>query len=315
MAPVRTIFFGTPEIAVPALLALAATTELVGVVCQPDRPKGRGLAVTEPPIKLAARTLGIDTHQPVKVKTGDLDEWMKALHPDVAVVLAYGRILPARVLAAPARGCMNLHASLLPRYRGAAPIQWAIMNGETETGISLMQMDEGLDTGDVYTMRRVAILPEDDAGSLSEKLAELAATVVREDLPRAVRGELPRVPQDSALATYAPPLTREHGKIDWHLGGARIVNQVRGLSPRPAAFTKASGRTLKLLGAAVGVPLDAAQAAKPGTVIRADRGGLWVAASDRAVIIERGQLEGKNAMNGTDLVNGRMVRLGDVLGS
>ncbi|HVW25835.1 MAG TPA: methionyl-tRNA formyltransferase [Polyangiaceae bacterium] len=311
----RTIFLGTPEIAVPALEALAATTDLVGVVCQPDRPKGRGLAVTEPPVKVAARSLGIHAHQPVKVKTGNLDEWIAALEPDVAVVLAYGRILPPKVLAAPKHGCMNLHASLLPHYRGAAPIQWAIMNGETETGISLMQMDEGLDTGDVYTMRRIPIRPDDDGGSLSAKIAELAAIVVREDLARAVRGELPRVPQDSAAATYAPPLTREHGKIDWARQSARVVDQVRGLSPRPAAFTALAGRTLKVLAASVGPPLDGAATAKPGTVIRADRGGLWIASSDRAVIIQRAQVEGKKAMSGTDLVNGRAVRLNDVLGS
>jgi methionyl-tRNA formyltransferase len=310
---VRTIFLGTPEIAVPALQALAANTELVGVVCQPDRPQGRGLAVTEPPVKVAARALGIDAHQPVKVKTGNLDEWMAALQPDVAVVLAYGRILPSKVLAAPKHGCMNLHASLLPHYRGAAPIQWAIMNGETETGISLMQMDEGLDTGDVYAMRRIPILPEDDGGSLSTKMADLAATVVREDLPRAVSGELSRVPQDSTAATYAPPLTREHGKIDFARDSARIVDQVRGLSPRPGAFTTLAGRTLKVLAAGVGVPLDGA--ANPGTVIRADRGGLWIAASDRAVVILRAQVEGKKVTSGSDLVNGRAVRLGDVLGT
>jgi methionyl-tRNA formyltransferase len=312
---VRTIFLGTPEIAVPALEALAATTDLVGVVCQPDRPKGRGLAVTEPPVKIAARALGIDAHQPVKVKTGSLDEWMAALQPDVAVVLAYGRILPPKVLAAPRRGCMNLHASLLPRYRGAAPIQWAIMNGETETGVSLMHMDEGLDTGDVYAMRRIAILPEDDGGTLSVKVAELAATMVREDLPLAVRGELARVPQDSSAATYAPPLTRDHGKIDFALESAGIVNQVRGLSPRPAAFTTITGRTLKVLAAAVGASLDGGDGAKPGTVIRADRGGLWVAAADRAVVILRAQMEGKKVTTGSDLVNGRAVRLGDVLGN
>jgi methionyl-tRNA formyltransferase len=312
---VRTIFLGTPEIAVPALEALAATTELVGVVCQPDRPKGRGLAVTEPPVKVAARSLGIDAHQPVKVKTGNLDEWMAALEPDVAVVLAYGRILPPQVLAAPRHGCMNLHASLLPHYRGAAPIQWTIMNGETETGISLMQMDEGLDTGDVYTMRRIPILSEDDGGSLSARIAELAATMVREDLPRAINGELPRVAQDPAVATYAPPLTREHGRIDFTLGALHIVNQVRGLSPRPAAFTTLSGRTLKMLAASVGARLEGAAAATPGSVIRADRGGLWVAASDRAVVIQRAQLEGKKVTSGSDLVNGRVVRLGDVLGS
>ncbi|HEX4336001.1 MAG TPA: methionyl-tRNA formyltransferase [Polyangiaceae bacterium] len=310
----RTIFFGTPDIAVPALQALAETTELVGVVCQPDRPKGRGLELAEPAVKVAARALGLEAHQPVKVKTGNLDEWIAEKGADVAVVLAYGRILPPKVLAAPKHGCMNLHASLLPRYRGAAPIQWAIINGETETGIALMQMDEGLDTGAVFTERRVPILPDDDAGSLTTKLAALAAVVVREDLPRAVRGELSAVPQDSG-ATFAPPLTREHGKVDWAASSKHIADLVRGLSPRPGAFTTIGGRTLKLLGAGVGPLLDADQVSKPGTVIRADRGGLWISAGDRAVVLERAQMEGKKAMSGLDLVNGRALRPGDVLGA
>jgi methionyl-tRNA formyltransferase len=298
---VRTLFFGTPEIALPALQALADTTELVGVVCQPDRPKGRGLELAEPPVKVAARALGVEVHQPVKVKTGNLDEWITERKADVAVVLAYGRILPAKVLAAPKHGCMNLHASLLPRYRGAAPIQWAIFNGETETGISLMQMDEGLDTGAVFTERKVPILPEDDGGTLAAKLAALAALVVREDLPRAANGSLTPVPQDSAGATYAPPLTREHGKIDWTSASQRIVDRIRGLAPRPGAFTTNGGRTLKLLLASVGPILAADQAATPGTVLRADRGGLWVSTSDRALVIERAQVEGKKAVSGDAL--------------
>jgi methionyl-tRNA formyltransferase len=313
ISPVRTIFFGTPEIALPALTALAETTELVGVVCQPDRPKGRGLELAEPPVKVAARALGIEAHQPVKVKTGNLDQWITERNADVAVVLAYGRILPPAVLAAPRRGCMNLHASLLPRYRGAAPIQWAIMNGETETGISLMQMDEGLDTGAVYAERRIAIAPEDDGGSLSAKLAELAAAVVRDDLPRAVNGELRAVPQDSAGATHAPPLSREHGKIDWATPARHIVDRVRGLSPRPGAFTTVAGRILKLIRTSVGPALGSQTTT--GTVVRADRGGLWVSANDRAVVIERAQVEGKKALSGADLVNGRTLRAGDVLGA
>src|SRR5689334_7222204 len=238
----RTVFFGTPELAVPALRELASTTNVLGVVCQPDRPAGRGLELREPAVKRAARELGIEVYQPVKVKTGELAVWVRARQPDVAVVLAYGRILPPAVLAAPRRGCMNLHASLLPRYRGAAPIQWAIMRGETETGIALMQMDEGLDTGPVYSERRTPILGEDDAATLSGKLAELAAVVVREDLPRAVSGELVAIPQDGSLATFAPPLDREHARIDWAASAPVIVNQVRGLSPRPGAFTTKAGR-------------------------------------------------------------------------
>src|SRR5262245_61527634 len=171
----RTVFFGTPELAVPAFRALAETTEVVGVVCQPDRPAGRGLRLTEPAVKRAARELGIDVHQPVKVKTGNLHDWLGERRVDVAVVLAYGRMLPKAVLDVPGRGCMNLHASLLPRYRGAAPINWAIARGERETGVSLMQMDEGMDTGPVFTMRSIEIGPEETAGELAARIAELSA--------------------------------------------------------------------------------------------------------------------------------------------
>lgn len=308
----RTIFFGTPDIALPALRALAETTDLVGVVCQPDRPKGRGLEVAEPPVKVAARALGVEVHQPVKVKTGTLDEWIRDRDADVAVVLAYGRILPSKVLEAPRRGCMNLHASLLPHYRGAAPIQWAIMRGEQTTGISLMQMDEGLDTGPVYATRSLSILPDDDAGTLSAKLADLAAEVVRIDLPRAVRGELSPVPQDHAAATFAPPLTREHARIDWGAPAKQIVDQIRGMSPRPGAFTTLAGRMLKILAARVGPALDAEP---PGKVVRADHGALWLATGDCALEIVRAQVEGKKAMGAADLVNGRALRLGDVAGT
>jgi methionyl-tRNA formyltransferase len=310
---VRTVFFGTPDIAVPALRALAASTDLVGVVCQPDRPAGRGLEISEPAVKRVARELGVEVHQPVKVKTGTLDEWLRDRKPDVAVVLAYGRILPDAVLLAPKRGCMNLHASLLPLYRGAAPIQWALIRGETETGFSLMQMDSGLDTGPVYSVRRLAIFPEDDAGTLGVRLAELGAAVIEEDLPRAVRGDLSPIPQDAARATFAPPLTREHGRIDWKSDAVSVTNLVRGLSPRPGAFTTLGNRTLKILAAKPGPSGEAVGV--PGTVVRADKGGLWIATLSGTVDLRRAQPEGKKPMSGPDLVNGRALRLGDVLGT
>lgn len=309
----RTVFFGTPDIAVPALRALASTTDLVGVVCQPDRPAGRGLELTEPAVKRAARELGISAHQPVKVKTGNLDEWLRDLAADVAVVLAYGRILPESVLDAPKQGCMNLHASLLPLYRGAAPIQWALIRGETETGISLMQMDVGLDTGPLFCERRLPILPEDDAGTLAARLAELASVVIREDLRRAVAGEFAPVPQDSSRATFAPPLTRDHGRLDFGTDAASVVNLIRGLSPRPGATTTFGGRTLKILAAKLGP--SGPPVAAPGAVIRADKGGLWIAAQSGTVEVHKGQFEGKKPLSGTDLVNGRALRLGDVLGT
>jgi methionyl-tRNA formyltransferase len=310
---VRAVFFGTPEIAVPALIALSEIAEVVGVVCQPDRPAGRGLSLKEPAVKRAALSLGLDVHQPVKVKTGTLHEWLAERAPDFALVLAYGRILPAPVLAAPRRGCLNLHASLLPRYRGAAPIQWAIIRGESETGVSLMQMDEGLDTGPVYKERRVPILSEDDTETLSQKLAELAAVVVREDVPAAVRGDLVAKPQDSSLMTLAPPLTREHGVVDWLRSPTEIVNLVRGLAPRPGAQTRVRGHTLKILSAKVGP--KSTDGGAPGRIVRADKGGVFVTAGDGIVELLRAQLEGRKPATGADLVNGRALALGDTLGT
>jgi len=310
---VRTVFFGTPDIAVPSLLALAEVSEVVGVVCQPDRPAGRGLELAVPAVKKAAIDLGIDVHQPVKVKTGNLDEWIRERAPDLGVVLAYGRILPRKVLDAPRLGCVNLHASLLPAYRGAAPIQWAIINGETETGISLMQMDEGLDTGPVLSTAKLRIEPRDDSGTLSARLAELAAEVVRRDLPRLVGGELSPVAQDEARATLAPPLTRDHGRVDWARNSREIENLVRGLAPKPGAFTTHSGKLLKLL--AVARTEAAPRGEKPGTIARADKGGAFVATGDGAVELLVAQMEGKRPLSGRDLVNGRMLKQRDVLGT
>src|SRR5689334_20250065 len=186
----RAVFFGTPELAVPSLRALSEVSEVVGVVCQPDRPAGRGLELRQPAVKRVALELGLTVYQPEKVRTGELANWLLERDLDVALVLAYGRILPKPVLEAPRRGCVNLHASLLPRYRGAAPIQWAIVRGEQQTGISLMQMDEGLDSGPVYSRHEIGIGPDETGAELAARLSELAAQVVRADLARVVKGEL-----------------------------------------------------------------------------------------------------------------------------
>jgi methionyl-tRNA formyltransferase len=307
----RSVFFGTPEIAVPALRALAETSELVGVVCQPDRPKGRGLEVQEPFTKRVARELGIEVHQPLKVKTGTLDQWLLERSVDVAVVLAYGRILPEPVLLAPRHGCMNLHASLLPKYRGAAPIAWAIAGGETETGISLMQMDPGLDTGPVFTERKLSIGPHETAGELEVRIAELAALVVREDLPRALGGELRSVPQDEASASAAPPIEREHARIDWSASAVTIDRLIRAMTPRPGAHTTVRGKALKIARA---VPLDQNSGLAPGTVVVSPSSELTVATGRGALAILRAQLEGRKALDAVDLINGRALKTGDVLG-
>lgn len=306
------MFFGTPAIAVPALEALCAVTEVVGVICQPDRPAGRGLAVQAPAVKQAAERRGLPVHQPIKVRTGTVHEWLRERRVDVAVVMAYGRILPAPVLQAPARGCLNLHASVLPRYRGAAPIQWAILEGETETGISLMQMDEGLDTGPVLAVRRLEIRPNDTTGSLSERLANLAADVVRLDLPAALRGELSAEPQRAELATYAPLLGAKDARLDFTRPASEVVRRVRAMAPRPGASTLLCGKRLRVTEAAIG---DLPAAGPPGRVTLWDRRRVLVATPSGSVEILRAQLEGRRELSAQDLANGRVLGDGDVLGA
>lgn len=310
----RSVFFGTPPIAVPALEALHDISDVVGVVCQPDRPAGRGLKVHVPAVKARALELGLPVHQPVKVKTGNLDAWLRERDVDVAVVLAYGRILPPQVLKVPRRGCMNLHASLLPAYRGAAPINWAIIHGETRTGMALMQMDAGMDTGAVYVARELDIGAEETAGELAVRLGKLAATVVREDLTRAVDGELAARPQDEETASYAPLLTKEHAQVDWSATSRDIANLVRGLAPKPGAHTTLRGKTLKLHAARALSSEASLPTGVCGEVLVADKSGLVVAAGSGAVELLRAQLQGKKALASRDLVNGRTLEVGDVLG-
>jgi methionyl-tRNA formyltransferase len=307
---VRAVFFGTPPIAVPALRALAEVAEIVGVVCQPDRPKGRGLQLQAPAVKIAALELGFPVHQPVKVKTGNLDEWLRERSPDVALVLAYGRILPAPVLSAPRRGCMNLHASLLPRWRGAAPINWAIMHGDSETGICLMQMDEGLDTGPVYARRAIAIGADETAGELTERLGLLGAQVVHDELARAVDGELEPIPQEHEKATYAPPLERQHGALNFSRSARDLVNLVRGLAPRPGAHTPLHGRPLKIAQAR----LDSGPARGEPGLVSVEQKRVLVSTVDGAFELCRAQLEGRKELAAIELIHGRALKAGDILG-
>ncbi|MCS6898794.1 MAG: methionyl-tRNA formyltransferase [Myxococcales bacterium] len=308
----RTLFFGTPALAIPALRALHACTEVVALVCQPDKPVGRDPTPQPPPTKRVALELGIPVHQPVKVKTPEFAAWVRDQKVDAAVVLAYGRILTREVLEAPRLGCLNLHASLLPKYRGAAPIQWSIVHGETETGISLMQMDEGIDTGPVLAMRRLPIGPEETAEQLTERMADLAAEVVRTDFLDALAGKLSPIPQDHSAATLAPILTREHGRVDWSRSAQAVHDHIRGFYPWPGAYTTGRGKTLKLLEARV--VREPGVGGVPGLVLAAPRGKLWIACGQGVISLERGQLEGKKALSGEELLRGRAVQVGDRLG-
>lgn len=309
----RAVFMGTPAIAVPSLEALAEQADVVAVVCQPDRPAGRGLEPKAPPVKARALELGLRVEQPEKVRTGAFAALVRELEADFALVIAYGRILPADVLAAPRRGCLNLHASILPKLRGAAPITWAIARGERETGVALMQMDEGMDTGPVFTTRTLALDPRETADTLAVRLGLLAAEVVRLDLPRALAGELVATPQEHASATMAPMLDKEHGRIDWALPAARVDAHVRAMTSWPGAFTTlADGRVLKVLEAH---PVELTEAALgPGAVLRADKRGVVVACGQGALELVRAQLVGKRPQTGRDLVNGRVLAAGERLG-
>ena len=282
----------------------------MGVVCQPDRPAGRGLNLQAPAVKVAALELGFEVHQPVKVKTGNLDQWLSERTPDVALVMAYGRILPPLVLAAPRRGCMNLHASLLPRWRGAAPINWAIAHGDTESGVCLMQMDEGLDTGPVYARLAVDIGPEETAGELAEQLAKTAAQLVHQSLRAAVEGALPAVAQAHEQSTHAPPLERADGALNFAKPARDVVNLVRALSPRPGAHTLLNGRPLKVARARLS---DIPALGEPGIVSVRDKRVL-VSAVDGAFELCRAQLEGRKELDAIELIHGRALKDGDVLG-
>ncbi|MBM4374009.1 MAG: methionyl-tRNA formyltransferase [Deltaproteobacteria bacterium] len=309
----RALFFGTPEIAVPSLEALCEVAEVATVICQPDRPKGRGLELAPPPVKARALALGLEVVQPTKIRTDEFAESLRAKNADVAVVIAYGRILPAAVLSAPRRGCINLHASLLPKLRGAAPIQWAIARGERETGISLMQMDEGCDTGPVFTARSIAIGDDETAGELALRLGGLAASMVRDDLPRAVQGELVAAPQDELHATLAPMLTKADGAIDWSGTAQDVHDRARGMSPWPGAHTTLGGKLFKVLG--LRVAATTGSEAPPGTVVAFEHGKVRVACGVGAVHLVSGQVEGKKALDAAQLAAGRTlvpgIRLGD----
>lgn len=300
---------GSPSFAVPCLEALLESEEVVGVVTQPDKPAGRGLSLSPSAVKLRAQAAGVPILQPTSVRKGDFLEALRALRPEVCVVVAYGKILPPEVLALPRYGCLNVHASLLPRYRGAAPIQWAIIRGERETGVTLMQMDAGMDTGPMLLKRALPIEDWVTAGQLHEQLAPLGAELLREGLKRLAAGTLLPEPQDNRQATLAPPLTKETGRIDFAAGGRAVVDRVRGCDPWPTAYTTLEGQPLKLFR-----PKLVSGRGAPGLVLGADRDGLLVACGEDAVAFGELQLAGRKRMTAAALLAGRPIAPGTRLG-
>jgi methionyl-tRNA formyltransferase len=309
----RAIFFGTPEFAVPCLDAACAVADVKLVITQPDRPAGRGMKLAPPPVKLLAQAHGIEVIQPTKVRTAEFAARLCAAAPDIGIVVAYGRILPAAVLGAPRLGCVNVHASILPELRGAAPIQWSIIRGAQRTGVCLMQMDEGMDTGDVLACETLEIGRDETSGQLSERLARLGAALLSTQLPRLLRGELEARPQDHTRATLAPLLRKEHGRLDWSAGASAVFDRVRGTHPWPGAFTFLGAQRIKIHRASVLVP--AGRQGEPGEIVRADRHAIEVACGEGTLAIAELQPEGKRRQSAADFIAGFRLQPGARFGN
>lgn len=310
MTGLRIVFMGTPEFACPTLQKLIDRGEqVVAVVTQPDRPKGRGQQMMPPPVKVLAERHGIPVLQPLKVRTPENIEQIREFAPDLIVVVAFGQILPKALLDIPPKGCINVHASLLPRYRGAAPLNWCIINGETETGVTTMLMDVGLDTGDMLLKKTTPIDPDEDAQSLHDRLCRIGAEALAETLDLLVAGKLVPEKQDDSLTNYAPLLKKEHGIIDWSRDAAAIKNQVRGMTPWPGACTDLDGKTLKLYQVRTGSGQGTA-----GSIIAAGRSGIEIACGAGSIIVEELQLEGKKRLSARDFLAGFRIEAGTILG-
>ncbi|WP_424765858.1 methionyl-tRNA formyltransferase [Paenibacillus sp. sgz302251] len=307
----RIVFMGTPEFAVPSLkLLLEQKYNVVAVVTQPDRPKGRKKTLTPPPVKEAALSFGLPVLQPERMRSAEAVAAIAELKPDLIVTAAYGQILPKAVLELPRLGCINVHGSLLPKYRGGAPIQRSIINGESSTGVTIMYMAEGLDTGDMISVVELPITDEDTSGTMFEKLSVAGAELLGTTLPSVIAGEAKAVKQEDEQATYAPNLTREDERIDWRKSARAIFNQVRGLSPMAGAFTYLGGEVFKVRACAVD-PLTSDRAeTTPGTVIAADHSGIKVQTGEGILLLQEIQPAGKKAMSAADWLKGARLEPG-----
>lgn len=318
----KVVFMGTPDFAVPSLKALAgAGLEVKAVVTQPDRPRGRGKKVLPSPVKEAALGLGLPVHQPDRIREESFVRLLRDLQPDVIAVVAFGRILPGEILDLPPLGCVNVHASLLPKYRGAAPIQRAIMNGERETGVTTMKMDGELDTGDMLLQARTPVEPEDNFGAVHDRLSGMGADLLLETLELLAAGKLAGFPQDHEKATYAPAISREDEIIDWRRKALDIKNQVRGLDPWPGARTRLDQRILKIWKVkekdrCADTRRDAGEAAgaRPGEIVGIAGEGLEVRCGDYPLVVRELQLEGGKRMDAAEFLRGVRIAPGIVLG-
>lgn len=306
--PMRIVFMGTPDFALPSLQALLDGPEqVVAVVCQPDKAKGRGKILSPPSVKVLAERHGVPVLQPASVRTQAFLEQMHQLAPDLLVVVAYGKILPAVLLRLPRLGAINVHGSLLPKYRGAAPIQWAVINGEAETGVTIMVMDEGMDTGDILLTIPTAIGPQETAGELFERLAWLGGEALGEAVAGLKAGRLHPRPQDHTMACTAPMLTKESGHLDWTLPASRLQGLIRGLDPWPSAYAFLDGARLRLFAPEV---VAKQFPEPPGTLLRAGNDGLMIACGQDALLIREIQPEGKRRMDAATWLRGARISTG-----
>ncbi len=309
----RVVFMGTPDFAVGTLEKLVETGhEVVGVVTQPDKPKGRGKAMQPTPVKEAALKHGLQVYQPRKVREESFQEVLRELAPEVIVVVAFGQIIPKSILELPKYGCLNVHASLLPKYRGAAPIQWAVIDGEKTAGVTIMKMDEGLDTGDMYSVAEIPLSADETGGSLFDKLSSLGAELLADTLPKVAAGELTAVPQPEESPTeYARMISKEDGRIDWCRPAEELERRIRGVIPWPGAFSRLNNKTLKIWKAEI---LETDSDLEPGQVTAADKEGLVIQTGKGQIRITDLQLEGKKRMDAAAFLRGYQIETGTRLG-
>jgi methionyl-tRNA formyltransferase len=315
MNGLKIIFMGTAELSCASLERLAGEPQVkvAAVVSQPDKPQGRELKLQAPPVKILAQKFNLPVLQPFKARDEHFISQLRELQPDLIVVVAYGHILPPEILELPRFGCVNVHTSLLPKYRGAAPIQWAIANGETETGVTIMKMDAGMDTGPVLAQKQTPISPQDDSATLHNRLANLGAELLLETIPDYVSGKVQPTPQ-SENGSYAPKIKKEDGQIDWKLPAQTILNRLRAFTPWPGAFTflksEAKPCLLKIWKAEV-----AKKSGEPGEILSANPGGITVACRNEALNIRELQREGGRRLSAADFLTGHHLKAGQTLGN
>ena len=307
----RILFMGSPQLAIPSFHASRDVGQIVGVVTQPPKASGRGRKLTASSISREVGQWGIEAMTPDSLRTPEIEETLRSLKPDIAVVVAYGKILPPNILTVPKLGCVNIHASILPELRGAGPIQWAIARGFQETGVTLMQMDKGMDTGPILLQKTTAIGTEETAGELGARLAQIGAELLRDGLPRLFRGELPPAPQDNSQATYAPLLTKADGLIDWSFTAREIANRIRGFSPWPGTYTTRAGSRLLITRARA---LEVLNQATSGTIVATGTDGIQVACGSGTLDVLAVKPEGKREMTIQEFLAGYKVEVDEILG-